>query len=128
MKLYADIAWEYASRLLAIDSPSGFTKNAAKFVRDSFAALGYDARLTNKGGVLVDLGGPDGNDGLMLCAHADTLGAMVAQIKGDGRLKLASLGGMEANNAECENVRLYTRDGHVYEGTLYLHNPNLQLM
>ena len=86
MTLYADIAWEYASRLLAIDSPSGFTKNAAKFVRDSFAALGYDARLTNKGGVLVDLGGPDGNDGLMLCAHADTLGALVAQIMGDGRL------------------------------------------
>ena len=127
MRTYADYAWEQASAILAIDSPTGFTKNAAIWVQKAFAGLGYDARITNKGGVLVDLGGPDGDDGLMLCAHADTLGGMVAQIKGDGRLKLASLGGMEANNAECENVRVYTREGRVIEGTLYLHNPSVHV-
>ena len=127
MKTYADLAWEYASQLLAIDSPTGFTKNAAVWVQKSFSDLGYNASITNKGGVLVDLGGPDGDDGLMLCAHTDTLGGMVSQIKGDGRLKLTSLGGMEANNAECENVRLYTRDGHIYEGTVYLHNPSVHV-
>ena len=65
MKTYADIAWAYASQVLAIDSPTGFTKNAAVWVRDAFSALGYDAKITNKGGVLVDLGGPEGDDGLM---------------------------------------------------------------
>ena len=127
MRTYADIAWEYTSRILAIDSPTGFTGSAARWARDAFAELGYDARITTKGGVLVDLGGPEGDDGLMLCAHADTLGGMVAQIKGDGRLKVASLGGMEANNAECENVRVYTREGRVIEGTLYLHNPSVHV-
>ena len=127
MRTYADIAWDYASQILAIDSPTGFTGSAARWARDAFAALGYDARITTKGGVLVDLGGPDSDDGLMLCAHADTLGGMVAQIKGDGRLKVASLGGMEANNAECENVRVYTREGRVIEGTLYLHNPSVHV-
>ena len=127
MRNYADIAWDYTSRILAIDSPSGFTKNAALWAKDAFSDLGYDAKLTTKGGVLVDLGGPDGDDGLMLCAHADTLGGMVAQVKGDGRLKVASLGGMEANNAECENVRVYTREGRILEGTLYLHNPSVHV-
>ena len=127
MRTYADYAWERAAELLAIDSPTGFTKNAALWVHRAFSELGYDARITNKGGVVVDLGGPDGDDGLMLCAHTDTLGGMVAQIKSDGRLKLTGLGGMEPNNGECENVRLYTRDGHIYDGTLYLHNPSVHV-
>ena len=126
-RMYADYAWERASALLAIDSPTGFTKNAAIWVREAFASLGYNARITNKGGVVVDLGGPDGDDGLMLCAHTDTLGAMVSQIKPNGRLKLTGLGGMEPNNGECENIRLYTRAGDVYEGTLYLCNPSVHV-
>ena len=127
MRTYADYAWEKAAALLAIDSPTGFTKHAALWVHRAFSELGYDARITNKGGVVVDLGGPDGDDGLLLCAHADTLGGMVAGIKADGRLKLTGLGGMEPNNGECENVRLYTRNGQIYEGTLYLHNPSVHV-
>ena len=127
MKTYANYAWERAAELLAIDSPTGFTKNAAIWVQRAFADLGYDARITNKGGVIADLGGPEGDDGLLLCAHADTLGGMVAGIKADGRLKLTGLGGMVPNNGECENIRLYTRDGRVYEGTLYLHNPSVHV-
>ena len=127
MRTYAEYAWAQASELLAIDSPTGFTKNAAQWVQRAFSDLGYEARITNKGGVIVDLGGPDGDDGLMLCAHTDTLGGMVRQIKSDGRLKLTGLGGMEPNNGECENVRLYTRDGRIFEGTLYLHNPSVHV-
>ena len=127
MRTYADYSWERAAELLAIDSPTGFTKNAAQWVCSAFSDLGYDARITNKGGVIVDLGGPEGDDGLMLCAHTDTLGAMVAAIKGDGRLRLTGLGGMEPNNGECENARLYTRDGRIYEGTLNLHNPSVHV-
>ena len=67
-------------------------------------------RLSTKGGVLVDLGGNDTNNGVLLEAHLDTLGAVVAEIKGNGRLKLTSLGGMNPNNAEAENVRVYTRE------------------
>ena len=127
MKTYAEYAWEQASALLAIDSPTGFTKNAALWVQNAFSALGYDARITNKGGVVADLGGPSDDDGLLLCAHTDTLGGMVQQIKQSGRLKLTGLGGMEPNNGECENVRVYTRDGSIYEGTLYLCNPSVHV-
>ena len=124
---YADFAWEQTAALLAIDSPSGYTAAAAKWVQEAFSALGFEAVITRKGGVLIDLGGKDAEDGLLLEAHADTLGAMVAQIKGDGRLRLTSLGGMNPNNAETENVRVHTRDGKVIEGTCQLCNASVHV-
>ena len=126
-RIYADFAWKQAAELLSIDSPSGFTAKAARWVRDAFENLGFAAHITAKGGVIVDLGGEDDKDGLMLAAHGDTLGAMVSQVKGNGRLKLTSLGGMRPENAETENVRVYTRDGHVYEGTCQLCNPSIHV-
>ena len=124
---YADFAWEQAASLLAIDSPSGFTKNAALWVKDAFEKLGFQARITVKGGVIIDLGGKDDQDGLLLEAHSDTLGAMIAEIKGNGRLRLTPLGGMRPENAETENVRVYTRDGKVLEGTCQLCNASIHV-
>ena len=126
-KTYADFAWDQAAALLAVDSPSGFTHMAAKWVKSAFEALGFAAEITRKGGVLIDLGGKDEQNGLLLEAHADTLGAMVAEIKGSGCLRLTSLGGMRPENAETENVRVYTRAGRVIEGTCQLHNPSIHV-
>ena len=126
-KHYADYAWEQTAKLLAIDSPSGFTAKAAQWVKNEFSQLGFDATITTKGGVLIDLGGKDANDGLFLEAHADTLGCMVAEIKGNGRLRLTNLGGMNPNNAEAENVRVYTRSGKVIEGTCQLCNASIHV-
>ncbi len=117
---YAKYAAEQAAELLNIDSPTGFTMQAAKWVQNAFAELGYEAKLTVKGGVLVDLGGKDTENALLLQAHTDTLGAMVAEIKETGRLRMSNLGGMNPNNAETENVRVYTRSGNVIEGTCQL--------
>ncbi len=126
-RIYADYAWEQTASLLAIDSPSGYTAAAAAWVQQAFAGLGFDAKITQKGGVLVDLGGQDKDDALLLEAHADTLGAMVAQIKGDGRLRVTPLGGMSANNGEAENVRVHTRAGRVIEGTCQLCNASVHV-
>ena len=89
--------------------------------------LGFAASITTKGGVLVDLGGENENDALLLAAHTDTLGAMVAEVKGSGNLRLTPLGGMNANNAEAENVRIYTRSGKVLEGTFQLSNASIHV-
>ena len=124
---YADFAWEQTAALLAVDSPSGYTEKAALWVKKAFENLGFSARITTKGGVIADLGGEDSADGLLLEAHADTLGAMVATVKGNGRLKLTSLGGMNPNNAEAENVRVYTREGKVLEGTCQLCNASVHV-
>ena len=126
-KDYADFSWQQTEQLLSIDSPTGYTDYAALWLKSSFQMLGFDAAITTKGGVLVDLGGEDENDALMLAAHTDTLGAMVAQVKGNGRLRLTPLGGMNANNAEAENVRIYTRGGKVLEGTCQLCNASVHV-
>ena len=127
MEQYTTYAVEKSVELLAIDSPTGFTKVAADWVKKEFEALGFSATLTNKGGVLVDLGGADAENALLLEAHTDTLGGMVAEVKGNGRLRLTNLGGMRAENSETENVRVYTRAGRVIEGTLQLCNASVHV-
>jgi putative aminopeptidase FrvX len=52
---------------------------------------------------------------------------MVAQVKGNGRLRLTPLGGMNANNGEAENVWVYTRSGKVIDGTLQLCNASVHV-
>ena len=126
-RMYAEYAWEKTATLLAIDSPSGFTAKAAAWVKEAFEKLGFAAQITTKGGVLIDLGGENRDDGLLLEAHADTLGGMVAEIKGNGRLRLTPLGGMNPNNGEAENVWVYTRDGKVIDGTCQLCNASVHV-
>ncbi len=127
MTEYSEFAWQQAAALLAIDSPSGFTGKAALWVRDAFETLGFSAKITVKGGVLVDLGGADKDDALLLESHTDTLGGMVCRIKGNGRLQLTKIGGMRAENGEAENVRVYTREGRIYDGTLQLCNASVHV-
>ena len=126
-KEYAAFSWQQAEQLLSIDSPTGYPDYAALGLKSSFEMLGFPASITTKGGILVDLGGEDADNGLLLAAHTDTLGAMVAAVKGNGRLRLTPLGGMNANNAEAENVRIYTRGGKVLEGTFQLCNASVHV-
>ena len=124
---YAEFAAAKACELLAIDSPSGYTRKAADWVKEAFSTLGFDAQITTKGGVLINLGGADEKDALLLEAHTDTLGAMVAEVKANGRLRLTPLGGMRAENAETENVRVHTRTGRIIEGTVQLCNASVHV-
>ena len=69
MNNYVDYILDVTTRLLAIDSPTGYTKKAALFVMDEYKKLGYDPKMTVKGGVLVEIGGEDEENGLLLAAH-----------------------------------------------------------
>lgn len=124
---YVEFAVEKTLALLAIDSPTGYTEQAAKACLDEFKALGFDARFTAKGGVVADLGGEDETDALWLEAHLDTLGGMVSEIKGNGRLRISPLGGLRAENTEAENCRVVTKFNGVYEGTLQLDNASVHV-
>ena len=124
---YTEFAVQKTMELLAIDSPSGYTRAAEDYVAAQFAALGCPVQRTVKGGILTDLGGTDADNALLLEAHADTLGGMVAEIKGNGRLRIVNVGGMNANNAEAENCRVVTKFRGVYEGTLQLVNASLHV-
>lgn len=122
-----DYVLEQTKKVLSIDSPTGYTKDAADYVMSAYEALGYHPVKTVKGGVLVEIGGEDEKDAILLEAHMDTLGAMVREIKGNGRLKLSPLGGMNPNNAEAENCRIITRFDGKYEGTFQLENASIHV-
>ncbi len=117
-----------AVELLAIDSPTGYTWMAAEHVTDAYRIMGLDPEITRKGGVLVCLNpnAPE-DDAVLLEAHVDTLGGMVTEITGSGRLNLTPLGGMEPNNAEGENVRVVTRSGRIYTGTFQMKNASVHV-
>ena len=124
---YAEYAWNMTEKALSIDSPVGYTMDVAAWSKKVFEDMGFRTHYSVKGGVIVDLGGQDTEDALLLTVHSDTLGGMVSTIKGDGRLKLTPLGGLEPNNTETENVRVHTRDGRVYEGTCQLTNASFHV-
>lgn len=122
---------EQVKRVLAIDSPTGYTDRAAGYVLQQYQALGYEPQLTRKGGVLVcvneGLPGGEAEGAVFLEAHLDTLGGMVAEVTGTGRLSITPLGGMNPNNGEAENVRIVTRSGKVYTGTFQLKNASVHV-
>jgi len=124
---YTDYIISTVQSLLAIDSPTGYTDDAADFVAGEFTSLGYAPERTTKGGVLVCLGGKDKSNGILLESHADTLGGMVSEIKENGRLRVSPLGGLEPNNAEAENVRVVTKFSGVFEGTFQLDNASVHV-
>lgn len=120
-----DYTLDQLKKLMAIDSPSGFTAKAANYIMDELKKLGYEPHMTKKGCVLCCLGG-EGTP-VVFSAHIDTLGGMVAGIKSNGRLRLTRIGGMNPNNAETENARVYTRDGKVYDGCFQMNNPSVHV-
>lgn len=126
-KEYVEYMVKQAVDVLDIDSPTGFTKNAADHIMAEYKNLGFEPKLTTKGGVIVDLGGKNSEDAILVEAHMDTLGGMVCKIKDNGNLELTPLGGFSPNNGEAENCRIYTRDGKIYEGTFQLNDASVHV-
>lgn len=121
---YMDYILDTMEKLLAIPSPSGYTREAADFVINELQTMGYQPQMTRKRGVVCDLGGENVDDGILLAAHIDTLGAMVREIKPNGRLKLINIGGLRAANVECENCTVHTHSGKTIGGVVHLINAS----
>lgn len=114
---------KYIENLVNTPSPTGFTKLAEKYLMDEFRKLGYAPYQNNKGNVIVPINEMEGDNGLLLSAHIDTLGLMVRSIKANGALRVTTLGGFPLNFVEFENVKIHTRDGKEYTGVVRLNNP-----
>ena len=112
-----------ARRLLAIDSPSGFTHNVVREAEQIAQEYGYAARRTNKGGLILSVPGRGEGKQIGLCAHIDTLGLMVRSITADGMLMITRVGGPILPTLDGEYCRIYTRGGRVYTGTILSLSP-----
>lgn len=108
----------FAYQLYAIDSPSGFTKNAINFLEEYANNLGYKTSRNHKGNLHIYVNGKDSSYKVGVSGHVDTLGLMVRSINGDGTLRFTNIGGPIMATLDGEYCRIITRDSKVYTGTI----------
>jgi putative aminopeptidase FrvX len=104
--------------LLNIPSPTGFTDRAIAWLADALAGLPLTTRITPKGLLVATWPGEREDAPRGLTAHVDTLGAMVSEIKSNGRLGLTQLGGWIWNSVEGEGVTIFAGNDTTYRGTI----------
>lgn len=114
-------------RLAETPSPSGFTGQIMKLIQQELDELGIPYKKTNKGAVIATLAGKDTKRHRLLTAHVDTLGAMVKEIKRDGRLKLSMIGGFRWNAVEGEYCTIHTASGKEVRGTILMHQTSVHV-
>ena len=115
-----DIDWttEFLVGLLNTPSPTGDTARAIAYVRDALAAFPLKLALNRKGALIATWPGASTDCPRALTAHVDTLGAMVQEVKDNGRLRLTQIGGYAWNSVEGEGCTVMTAEGNCCSGTI----------
>lgn len=113
--------------LVSIPSPSGFTSKVIGFVEDRLEELGVETIRNRKGGLIATLRGTNDTEHRMLTAHVDTLGAMVKEVKVNGRLKIDLIGGFNYNSVEGEYCEIHTASGEVITGTILMKQTSVHV-
>lgn len=107
--------------LLNIASPTGFADAAVEFVEQELSRYPQLQLSRNRKGALVakwDTGSTQ--PPVALTAHVDTLGAVVKEIKSNGRLKLSRIGGIQWPSVETEGVWVITSKGERIRGSVLI--------
>lgn len=113
--------------LVNIASPSGYTMDIMGYMSSLLKELGISYKRTNKGAIIITIPGTDDSKHRLLTAHTDTLGAMVKEIKGSGRLKLSMVGGFNWNAVEGEYCTVHTAEGKKIRGTILMHETTVHV-
>ena len=121
-----EIDTEYLTRvlvdLLNIPSPTGDTEWAISSVENELSVFDVPTTRTKNGALVANLEGLRNDAPRGLSAHVDTLGAMVREIKPNGRLKLTALNGVMWPTVESEGVWVATRSGAQIRGSIVFAN------
>lgn len=105
-------------KILKTPSPTGNTKTVMDIVENEFKKLSIDTYRTKKGALVATIKGENDDLHRTLSGHVDTLGAMIKEIKGNGRLKITQIGGYSWNTIEGEYCSVQTANGKEYTGTI----------
>ncbi|MBT3390169.1 MAG: M42 family metallopeptidase [Chloroflexi bacterium] len=112
---------DFLTELLNIPSPTGFTEKAIDYTEQALRGFPFlSLSHTRKGALVAIWPGEDSTAPRGVTAHVDTLGAMVKEIKSNGRLKLTRIGGFPWNTVEGEGCTVFTRAGDQIRGSLLL--------
>lgn len=112
---------DFLTRLLNTPSPTGYTDKAITLCEETLAHFsGLTLERNRKGALMVEWPGENQDAPRALTAHVDTLGAMVKEIKPNGRLKLTQIGGYAWNTIEGEGVTVFPSSGEPVRGSVLL--------
>jgi putative aminopeptidase FrvX len=116
---------EILLELLNIPSPTGYTEQAILYLEEKLKDVpDLCLQRTSKGALVASWTGEKNTSPRGITAHVDTLGAMVKEIKPNGRLKLSQLGGYTWNTIEGEGCTVFSSDGDPVRGTVLLNKSS----
>ena len=111
LKIDVDYLADVLKKLLEIPSPAGYTDTVVRFACEEFGRLGVPYELTRRGAIRAKLPGHESRGARALSAHLDTLGAMVKNLKPNGRLEIVPIGHWSSRFAEGARCTLFTDRG-----------------
>jgi putative aminopeptidase FrvX len=114
--------------LLNTPSPTGFTEAAIAYIEKTLQSFSnLKTKRTRKGALVITLPGEQEIAPRGLTAHVDTLGAMVKEIKDNGRLKLTKIGGFPWNTVEGEGCTVFASSGAEIRGSILLSQASVHV-
>ena len=120
-QINTDYFVDFLVKLLNIASPTGFAEPAIAFVEKELSQFSQlTLSRTRKGALVAKWEVESDLPPVALTAHVDTLGAVVKEIKGNGRLKLSRIGGVQWNTVETEGVWVFTSKGEKIRGSVLI--------
>lgn len=119
-KINTEAMIRFLVELLNTPSPTGDAGRAIHYVQEVFekAQLPLSMSMSPKGALVATWEGVADNAPRAVTAHVDTLGAMVREIKRNGRLRMTQLGGWGWTSVEGEGVTIFASNGEQYRGTI----------
>jgi len=112
---------DFLVKLLNVTSPTGFAEPAIAFVEKELSQFSQlQLSHTRKGALVVKWEVESDQAPIALTAHVDTLGAVVKEIKPNGRLKLSRIGGIQWPSVETEGVWVFTSKGQKIRGSVLI--------
>jgi len=120
-----DYLTKFLVNLLNIPSPTGFTEEAIAFVEKELSSYSQlKLSRTRKGALVAVWEGQKSDAPRALTAHVDTLGAMVKEIKSNGRLSITRIGGLLLPAVETEGCWVHTSGGEKVRGSLMVNTAS----
>jgi putative aminopeptidase len=99
------------AELTALHAPSGAEQAVIARLRELFAPLVDAVSVDHMGNLSATRQGPPGAPHIVVSAHADEIGALVASIEADGFLRLLPIGGVQPRLLEGRAVWVGGRPG-----------------